>query len=66
MPMYDWVCPKCGTSREELLSLDAYEKLEELGCKGCDHTLTTDDRVMTGITSTTIGVSKGNYNSRGY
>ena len=66
MPMYDWVCPKCGTPREELLSLSAYEELKEISCKECDHPLTTDDRVIKGVTTTVIGVSKGNYNSGGY
>ena len=64
MPIYDWLCPKCGGDYSELLTFSAYDEWESAACPSCGEKLTKDDRVLgKGLKTTVNGVSKGNYGS---
>lgn len=64
MPIYDWMCKKCGKETAKVISYAEYENLTTTPCVGCGEDLTRDDRVMgKGLKTKIVGVSKGNYNS---
>ena len=64
MPIYDFLCPACNGEHEELFNFEEYEAFNWVLCQICSYKMTKKDRVIgKGLTTTVIGVSKGNYGS---
>jgi len=63
-PIYEYQCPKCGKTHEEIMSFADYDASEGTTCSHCNAPLLKDDRIIGGgLKTTVIGVSKGNYGS---
>jgi predicted nucleic acid-binding Zn ribbon protein len=68
MPGYDYKCKECDKEVTVIWSHPEYQEVldgkKESKCPDCDSGLKQTDRVFgKGVSSRTIGVSKGNYNS---
>ena len=65
MPTYDYKCPKCGQKEALTMSVEDYENIARIMCKECGTRLARYFSKESNVSSNVVGVSKGNYNSKG-